>query len=338
MNREKPTSKSNEEQRGLPNWKNAEEYPKADELSSTEWRWEFLRRDAGYIKEWENYRLNKHPFSLALVGDSNDAGFDIPYYPPEYEDRWTDIWRLLRKYGLARLLDPSIASPQHLRFYFVPFAPDPKDNPVLRNIKIKEELIPWKLRLPYLAWFDIWKPIGPQLEFYAELLNREQSIALDLLTQRADDTKGGKKKKGYIQSEIEKTIAFIEAGSKLPISIQHTSRAKRDKRPKKEQYSRWLRVLDAKAHRASWGIIGKTLFADSYDPSIKARNAHLAATSLWWKIPVERSLGPVMGMEEARWQDFHSAFPPFESKDPILHNWLNLLPPQLSRIVVSSLS
>jgi hypothetical protein len=143
----------------VPDWRDENGYPKPEELSLAQWGWEFLRRDAEYRKDWENERENNHPFHLALEGDPEDFGFDIPYYPENHEDRWGDIWRILRKYGLARLLDPSVAAPQHLRFYFVPFAPDLADNPQLRTLPIKAHSIPWKLQNPYLAWFDLSKPI-----------------------------------------------------------------------------------------------------------------------------------------------------------------------------------
>ena len=331
------SSQGIEPQQYVPNWRDETCYPKPDELSANYWRWEFLRRDDGYRREWKRYRSSKHSFRLAIEGDQAE-GFDIPYYPEGHQDCWGDIWRLLRKYGLARLLDPAIARPHYLPFYFIPFAPDPLDDPQLQNIKIKEEHIPWKLRFPYLAWFDIWKPIKPQLDFYTELLNREQSIALDLLRQRAVEIKGGKNTKGFMQKEVEEIIAHLQSGSTAPRSARPPSRARRDIDSKNELYPTRLRVLDARRQKASWGAIGKMLFAGENDCIGKARSEYRAAKSLWWKIPVERSLGPIIGMEEACFQDSYSVLPALESHDPIVNNWLNLLPPTLRRLVVSALS
>ena len=37
---------------GVPDWRNAEAYPTADELDDLEWRWEFLRRRHGFRLDW----------------------------------------------------------------------------------------------------------------------------------------------------------------------------------------------------------------------------------------------------------------------------------------------
>src|SRR5262245_53144640 len=106
MNRKEPRQKY-EDMWGVPDWKNANEYPTVKDLDLTYWRWEFLRRDTHYRDEWTKYRADKSPFRIAMEGDA-DGGFDLPYYPEEHENRWSDIWRFLRKYGLARLLDPTV--------------------------------------------------------------------------------------------------------------------------------------------------------------------------------------------------------------------------------------
>jgi hypothetical protein len=338
----------------IPHWKDENMYPKKPEqLSLTQWRWEFLRRDAEYRKEWETYRDRKHPFSsLAIEGDSDDFDFDIPYYPqgnPKDEECWGDIWRILRKYGLARLLDPSVAEPKHLRFYFVPFAPDLEDNPQLRTLPIKAHSIPWKLQNPYLAWFDLSKPITPQLCHYSALLQREQAFAFQLLADRTRDpnTEPEKIKWDKIDENIPKPQSVIDAelveilaqsgGIKLKWASS-VSAVKRAKRPDEKQYPTWLRVLDARAKNVSWANIGKVVLRLDGDASSHARMAHKAAQKLWWKIPVERSLGPGIGGEEAKWEDSHSVLPSLQANKALLRDWLDKLPPRLARLMLSSLT
>jgi len=84
----------------VPNWRDETQYPKPDEASLTEWRWQFLRRSPEYRKDWETYRKDKYPYKIAIEGDPNDATLHYPFYPEEHERQWNGIWRFLRKYGL----------------------------------------------------------------------------------------------------------------------------------------------------------------------------------------------------------------------------------------------
>lgn len=331
----------------VPRWR--EEIPKCKEFSLTQWRWEFLRRDAEYRQDWQTYRTSNHPVPLALDGDPDDFGFDIPYYPLEHEECWKDIWRILRKYGLARLLDPSVAAPQHLRFYFVPFAPDLEDNPQLRAIPIKADSIPWKLQYPYLAWFDLSKPITPQIRHYSALLKKEQAVAFQLVADHARDPnekpetiewdkidENTPKPKSVNDAEL---VEFWALSQGINLKWKNSLAAvKRDKRPEETQYPTWLRVLDARAEKVSWAKIGTEVLGRDSDASSHARMAHKAAQNLWWKIPIERYLGSVMGMDGATWDDSHSVLPPLEAKKPLLLDWLDKLPPRLASIMFSSLA
>lgn len=307
-----------------------------------QWRWEFLRRDAEYRKEWENERENNHPFHLAVEGDPDDFGFDIPYYPEEHEDRWGDIWRILRKYGLARLLDPSVANPKHLRFYFVPFRPEPQDIPELKGVKI--QTIPWKLQFPYLGWFDIWRPIEPQIEYYRQLLKREKGFALDRLNDSIG--RSGKKKTSWAQADIDDALASLEPPSKQEKLLKQTVRppATRERGPLQENWTKFLRVLDARSQKTRWLTIAKQVLNkdmaiyDEDQATSHAKQTYKAAEAMWWKIPIERSLGPALGMEDAGWEDSYSVIPPLGGEHSLLSTWLDLLPPRMKTILVSSLS
>ncbi|MGB8414974.1 transcriptional regulator domain-containing protein [Paraburkholderia sp.] len=39
-----------------PNWRNADDYPRADDTSPREWAWEFLRRNLDYIDDWKAFK------------------------------------------------------------------------------------------------------------------------------------------------------------------------------------------------------------------------------------------------------------------------------------------
>ena len=345
-------------------WKDPSLYPKPDDLSLTQWRWEFLRRDAEYQKDWKAYKASNHPFRFALEGDPEDECFDMPYYPEEFEDRWGDIWRILRKYGLARLLDPSVANPKHLRFYFVPFGADAQDIPELRKAKI--HTIPWKLQYPYLVWVDLSKALEPQTEYYWDLLKREQGIAIQRIKDEIEknkkkeykepqeeqerqeqNKKEKRKKRNWIQDEIDTVFASINPSSEEQLMEQPVCvPAIKAYKPSQKRWPTFLRVLDARGQKTPtpWKIICEQLLQEEkegldYDTaSGRAKQTHKAAQTMWRKIPIERSLGSPLGMEDARWADSHSVLPPFVVKKALLSDWLELLPPRLNTILLSSLS
>lgn len=322
-------------------WTQPALYPEPMQISLAEWRWEFMRRDDDYRKEWENYRSRGGRFKIALEGNHSDPDAYFPYYPEGQQDLWDDIWRILRKYGLTRLPDPSVCSPAELRFHFVPFAPDPEDNPQLRDVEVNS--IPLKLKFPYLGWFDLWKPIEPQLEHYRDLLKREQDFALQLLEDRKKqlpnqrNEKAGKKRKSIIEAEMEQALAIAQ-GTWTASQSASRSPAKRNRIPVMEQWPKFLRVLDAREEGASWGEIGKEVLKVRRNIGDNAKMTWRAAKKLWWKIPVERTLSPIVGMEESHMGSSYSVFPPIPAGKPILQEWFDLLHPRISTIMLSSLT
>jgi hypothetical protein len=111
--------------------------------------WEFLRRDEQYRKDWEHYTALDHPFKLALTADPHDRKLLLPFYPEEYRDRWDDVWKMAKKYGLLRLPDPSIKVPRLLAFFQIP-----------------QDLIQ--------VVIDRKRPIKPQLAAYSKILTTQQ--------------------------------------------------------------------------------------------------------------------------------------------------------------------
>jgi hypothetical protein len=320
----------------VPDWRESSQYPKPDQIDLAQWRWEFLRRSAEYRGDWEIYRKDTHPFKIAIEGDPDDSTLYLPYYPEEHETQWEHIWRFIRKYGLPRLLDPRVSAPRYLNFHFVPFAADPEDNPEFRNTGVDIRSIPWKLQHPYLAWFDLSKPLRPQILHYVKALQYEKAIALDKLTHTSKSK--GETRKSFLQSERDKINAAI-TGEHLDESNSRPP-SKRNKKSRRDQWPKFLRVLDARAmkKKPSWATIGNMVFPDKVDPSGQARMAAKTAKTLWWKIDIERYPGPNLWMEDASWHDSDSILPPLEANQPLLLDWLNKLPPRLSSIIFSSLS
>jgi len=106
-----------------------------------------------------------------------------------------------------RLLDPSVSAPQFLSFYFVPFAPDPEDNPEFRIKGVDLRSVPSKLQYPYLAWFDLSKPLRPQLDHYEEALQEELAIAEGRLIYTSQ--RNGETKKSYLESLVDQANTVI---------------------------------------------------------------------------------------------------------------------------------
>jgi hypothetical protein len=191
-------------------------------------------------------------------------------------------------------------------------------------------------------------PFKPQIRHYSALLKREQAFALQLIADRTQDPNKRPKKiewhkidenypkpKSVIDAELVEIWAMSQ-GIKLKWTNSVVA-VKRDKRPEETQYPTWLRVLDARGKKVSWTKIGTEVLGPPGDTSSHARMAHKGAQNLWWKIPIERSLGPGIGMEEARWEDSYSVLPPLEANKPLLLDWLDKLPPRLASIMFSSL-
>ena len=108
----------------VPDWRKPDDYPtplpESDDSDVLQWKWEFLRRDEEYRQDWLRFRALDHPFQLAFNDDPIDDCFDIPKYPKDFPDRHRDVWYVLEKYKLARLLNPSISHSCNLRFYPIP--------------------------------------------------------------------------------------------------------------------------------------------------------------------------------------------------------------------------
>jgi hypothetical protein len=150
VTKKKPQDESDALNRwNIPDWRKAELYSKPNSLTLPLWKWEFLRRDEQYRKDWEHYAALDHPFKLALTGNPHERKLLVPFYPRQYRDQWADVWKMAKKYGLLRLPDPSIKVPRLLSFFQIP-----QD-----GIQV---------------WLDLTRPLNPQLSAYSKLLGTLQ--------------------------------------------------------------------------------------------------------------------------------------------------------------------
>ena len=137
---------------GIPDWKDPLAYPNHKNKVDKIWKWEFLRRDSNYRKDWDKHRHSGHPFQLAVLEEDDSkpiSNEDYDFYPEQHPDLWGEIRRLLCTYGLPRLHCPALSFPKHLNFYVVP-----KD----------EILIP----------IDLSRPIQQQLDHFRLYLKQHQ--------------------------------------------------------------------------------------------------------------------------------------------------------------------
>lgn len=60
----------------LPDWRQQGEYPTCGDLTSTQWRWEFLRRSEGYREFWN--------FNMEVIGPSGEANSCLDHHITDY--------------------------------------------------------------------------------------------------------------------------------------------------------------------------------------------------------------------------------------------------------------
>ena len=75
---------------GVPDWREADQYPATDSLTHRQWRWQFLRRRPEFRAEWQaGVHAGKIWFDTVLTGDPD---------------------RCKREYGIPTVIDPEIWS------------------------------------------------------------------------------------------------------------------------------------------------------------------------------------------------------------------------------------
>jgi hypothetical protein len=103
---------------GVPDWQDPEAYPKPNERTRNEWRWEFLRREPEYRRDWAKHYKQSYQYFLELSQDPGHLGFygkkifspDDPCFRAYTSDS-------VEKYGLRGLPNPSISRLTGISFY-----------------------------------------------------------------------------------------------------------------------------------------------------------------------------------------------------------------------------
>lgn len=103
---------------GVPDWRNADAYPKPDELSDRLWRWQFIRRMPDYREAWE--RASKVEYEVLL--DQVAKGLakfgvlspDNPYFVVTSTTVYNNPSKYggLIKYNLETFFNPRVAVPR----------------------------------------------------------------------------------------------------------------------------------------------------------------------------------------------------------------------------------
>jgi len=216
---------------GVPDWRDASAYPKAETTATREWWWEFTRRRPDYRRLWQG----AHP----LEGETHRYAPDV------------DEFRL--KFELTLIHDPALAlSDWDLKFYRHPknYSRSPRELLAERWSKPGAEkaaaIAEHRGRLAedeghLLYNFDLSHPLGPQLE------QAERYLKL-------------------VQEEL-----FGKVGPR---------------RPRPDNWTNFLRVLDGRDAGASLAEIAVVLWPGQEKTPQSARDTFDAACALRDNFPI----------------------------------------------------
>ena len=140
---------------GVPDWRDSETYPKGDELSANEWRWEFLRRREDYREDWLLHAESSYR-NREIARQVHEKGHEYPVIPPDSLGFGAHMPGCEDKYGVCFLLNP--ASPK-FRLGLFPQTYGSVIGDVARGVLPSLEA---KGRVAIM--FDLNKPLGPQIE------------------------------------------------------------------------------------------------------------------------------------------------------------------------------
>ena len=95
----------------MNNWRKVDDYPRINGTTPSEWAWEFLRRNPGYIKDWETFRssIGKYADRYSTLTPKEMSAFlrDASYQHVHETGIPTPLaYYFGRKWGLMRIVDP----------------------------------------------------------------------------------------------------------------------------------------------------------------------------------------------------------------------------------------
>ena len=168
---------SNQNEWGVPDWRDAAAYPQPDDLSDWLWRWEFIRRMTDYRNAWDQAsriqygiqcrRAEKAGRDKARILQPDDLYFVVSTAVWNNPDQYQD----LIKYNISRFYNPRVAVPRLFRdgpsrFSLPgPHYSDEQGGCSLSQPKTEYRSEPVGIRPGWtIVHFDLAEPIGIQLE------------------------------------------------------------------------------------------------------------------------------------------------------------------------------
>ncbi len=142
---------------GVPDYREKDDYPKPDDLTLTEWRWEFLRRRNDYREDFLLHREEELNLPHRYFLGEDAVTPDSPDFRPHLSGSET-------KYGVHYLRDPAAASPGQGQF---------RRSYGSIVFDAKGEVLPKVLEQERIAvTFDIREPLQPQFDEVKEHFER----------------------------------------------------------------------------------------------------------------------------------------------------------------------
>jgi hypothetical protein len=214
---------------GVPDWHIAKAYPL--KLSETRWRWEFLRRSGAYRNDWEQWHIKLQQFDEWNIGTQENGW-----------EKMSPLGKQLRivfsKYGIhQRPIDPSIQNPKSI--FFEKERPDiGKHYTVLQSGCLYEKVNQWAITRDQKKWPDVNYPLVLLENTCAFIFDYSKPISPQI-------------------HKAEKLLFEQQTILKCKIA---------DTRLHLNNFTLYLRALDAEAENATYEDIGKTLESKSKRP------------------------------------------------------------------------
>lgn len=144
---------------GVPDWRDADAYPKPNELTLDEWRWEFLRRRS-------DYRTHFMQPEEEFIGDSKGLYFERVYKISEVVDPHLSVLDLKTRKG-----EPDDIFPSYFDITFVDTSLSHHyGHPWMNEKRPRAEPQPYHIDLRV----DLTRPLRPQFEKFAKLAANAQ--------------------------------------------------------------------------------------------------------------------------------------------------------------------
>jgi hypothetical protein len=255
--------------RGFPDWRKADSYlSEENKLSLNEWRWQFLRRLEKYRAVWEK-RYQDYPSVTAYYDHrfKSPATTQKESSPPPPDPQ--EVRDLSDRFGIDYLPDPSVGDlpTNELPFRYVDDVAFAWDQP---------QLLPYSTIGPYeaLCSVDVRFSLDEQLSNIKEQIESNLTLSFlnDAAVSLAKETPDRSEEidakfEDFLLNLAKPTPKLEEISSEDP-DIQNIIKIARESRDElrskgrrtRTNWSRYLRIMDARDQGASWTDIAKALW------------------------------------------------------------------------------